>query len=209
MTCLCRRRNWPPANRPSVPRAARPVPPFSRRFCPAGATPETRGRGEAACFDHPGKRAWPPAGSAGVSCASSARLGSARKPGAHPALAAGSGRARIASQVDRADAFRQHPLTIPFAALLFWPLTALTAPCTVTLAAMTWKKPLSPVRRWRWRFLAGIGVSLVELGLWVWVIAYLVMRSRHEEVTRHGAERTIPQASRPPPWECSAALARG
>ena len=92
-------------------------------------------------------------------------------------MAAGSGRARVASQVTALTLFDSITLTIPFAALLFWPLTALTALCTVTLAAMTWRKPLSPVRRWRWRFLVGIGVSLVEMGLWIWLIAYLAIRA--------------------------------
>ena len=144
---------------------------------PPGATPETAAEGEAACFDHPAKRAIAVCQQCGRFVCQLCAVRFGAETWCPSCVAAGSGRARAASQVTALTLFDSIILTIPFAALLFWPLTALTAPCTVTLAAMTWKKPLSPVRRWRWRFLAGTGVSLVELGLWVWFIAYLVMRA--------------------------------
>ena len=146
---------------------------FSRS---AGATPEAAAAGEAACFDHPAKRAIAACQQCGRYVCQLCAVRFGAETWCPSCVAAGSGRARAASQATSLTLFDSVALTIPFAALLFWPLTALTAPCTVTLAAMTWKKPLSPVRRWRWRFLAGIGVSLVEFSFWAWFIAYLVMR---------------------------------
>ena len=142
---------------------------------PAGARPEAAAEGEAACFDHPGKRAVAACQQCGRFVCQLCAVGFG-ETWCPSCVAAGSGRARAASPATSLTLFDSIVLTIPFAALVFWPLTALTAPCTITLAAMTWKKPLSPVRRWRWRFLAGIGVSLLQLGLWVWAIGYLVAR---------------------------------
>ncbi|MGO9967538.1 MAG: B-box zinc finger protein [Bryobacteraceae bacterium] len=143
---------------------------------PAGARPEAAAEGEAACFDHPGKRAVAACQQCGRFVCQLCAVGFGGETWCPSCVAAGSGRARAASPATSLTLFDSIVLTIPFAALVFWPLTALTAPCTITLAAMTWKKPLSPVRRWRWRFLAGIGVSLLQLGLWVWAIGYLVAR---------------------------------
>jgi len=143
---------------------------------PADARPEAAAEGEAACYDHAGKRAVAACQQCGRFVCQLCAVRFGAETWCPSCVAAGSGRARAASQVASLTLFDSIALTIPFAALLFWPLTALTAPCTIALTAMTWKKPLSPVRRWRWRFLAGIGVSLVQLGFWVWLIAYLVAR---------------------------------
>ena len=143
---------------------------------PAGASPQAAAEGEAACFDHPGKRAVAACRQCGRFVCQLCAVGFGEETWCPSCVAAGSGRARVASQVTSLTLFDSIAFTIPLAAILFWPLTALTAPCTITLAAMTWKKPLSPVRRSHWRFLAGIGVSLVEAGLWLWAIAYLVAR---------------------------------
>jgi hypothetical protein len=143
---------------------------------PADARPAAAAEGEAACFDHPGKRAVAACQQCGRFVCQLCAVRFGAETWCPSCVAAGSGRARAASQVTSLTLFDSIALTIPFAALLFWPLTALTAPCTIALTAMTWKKPLSPLRRRRWRFLAGIGVSLVQLGLWVWLIAYLVAR---------------------------------
>jgi len=38
---------------------------------------------------------------------------------------------------------------------------------------MTWSRPLSLVRRNRWRFVAAILISLTEICMWILVIVYL------------------------------------
>jgi hypothetical protein len=43
---------------------------------------------------------------------------------------------------------------------------------------MKWKQPLSLVRRNRWRFVAGLGLSMAQAGLWVWFGWYLVAKIR-------------------------------
>jgi hypothetical protein len=47
------------------------------------------------------------------------------------------------------------------------------------LSALRWKKPLSPVRRNRWRFVVAIVVSLIEIGLMAWGIVYLIAAATH------------------------------
>ena len=144
---------------------------------PAAATPEIASEGEASCFDHPGKRAVAACCQCGRFVCQLCAVQFGADTWCPSCVAAGSGRARAASQTASLTLFDSIVLTIPVAAvLLLWPLTILTAPGTIALAVMTWKKPLSPVRRWRWRFLAGIGLSLLQLGGWAWAIAYLVAR---------------------------------
>jgi hypothetical protein len=70
-------------------------------------------------------------------------------------------------------------LAIPFALLLIWPLTLLSAPAVTALAVMKWKQPLSLVRRNRWRFVAGLVAGIGEGALWVWFISYLLAKARH------------------------------
>ena len=69
-------------------------------------------------------------------------------------------------------------LTIPFALLIIWPFTILSAPAVVALALMKWRSPLSLVRRNRWRFATGLVLALAQGGAWVWGIWYLVAKAR-------------------------------
>ena len=57
-------------------------------------------------------------------------------------------------------------------ALIFWPLTVLIGPGSVVFALMTWKRPLSLVRRSRWRFVLAILIGLAETIGWIWLILY-------------------------------------
>jgi hypothetical protein len=78
-------------------------------------------------------------------------------------------------------------LFIPFALLVIWPLTILSAPAVVALAIMKWKQPISLVRRNRWRFGVGLAVALVEGGLWILGIWYLVAQARRgPKIPPHG-----------------------
>jgi hypothetical protein len=69
-------------------------------------------------------------------------------------------------------------LILPLASLVFWPLTALTGPATVVFSLLKWRRPLSLVRRFRWRFVVAIAIGLSELGAWIWGILYFAARSK-------------------------------
>jgi len=61
---------------------------------------------------------------------------------------------------------------VPLASLIFWPLTIITGPGTVVFAAMTWKRPLSLVRKWRWRFVLAILIGMAETAGWIWLVIF-------------------------------------
>jgi len=139
---------------------------------------ETALEGEAACFDHPAKRAVAVCRHCGrfvcglcaielgdgVSCPTCLVKPRSKQPQANSA------EARML--------YDTWTLTIPFALLIFWPLTVLSAPAALALTVMKWKQPLSLVRRNRWRFVAGLGLSLAQGGLWLWLGWYLVAKAR-------------------------------
>jgi hypothetical protein len=139
---------------------------------------ETAMDGEAACFDHPGKRAV----SACQQCGRFVCQLCAVEFGGGiwcPSCVAGSrGKARPANAGASRTLWDTWALTIPFALLVFWPATILSAPAVVALALMKWKQPISLVRRNRWRFVVGLAVALAQGGLWLWLGWYLVTRAR-------------------------------
>lgn len=134
--------------------------------------------GEAACFDHPGKRAIAACRHCGrfvcglcavelgdgVSCPSCL----ANPPA--PAREADPGSARML--------YDTWALFLPFLLLAIWPFTILSAPAVIALALMKWKAPLSLVRRNRWRFAAGLGVAIVQGGLWAWFLWYVIAKAK-------------------------------
>jgi hypothetical protein len=63
-------------------------------------------------------------------------------------------------------------LTVPLASLIVWPVTLITAPGTVVFAAMRWKRPLSLVRKSRWRFVVASIIGAAMTVGWVWLIVY-------------------------------------
>ena len=139
---------------------------------------DSAAEGEATCFDHPAKRAAAvcrhcgrfvcglcaletPGGISCPSCFVNPRAG-ARPAAANPSVML----------------YDTWALVMPFGLLLFWPLTILSAPAALALVIMKWKKPLSLVRRNRWRFVAGLAVALAQGGLWLWFGWYLAAKIR-------------------------------
>jgi len=47
-------------------------------------------------------------------------------------------------------------------------VTPVTAPLALFLTVRNWNKPLSPVRRNRWRFVVGAGLAVLQLGMLAW-----------------------------------------
>jgi len=139
---------------------------------------ETALDGEAACFDHPGKRAV-------AACQQCGRfvcqLCAVEFGGGVwcPSCVANPGAKTRPVNADTARMlYDTWALFIPFGLLVIWPLTVLSAPAVIALAIMKWKQPLSLVRRNRWRFGMGLAVALVQGGLWVWLIVYLIAKAR-------------------------------
>ena len=60
--------------------------------------------------------------------------------------------------------------------LLMWPFTFLTAPAALYLALRYWKRPLSVVRRTRWRYIAAIAIALAQIAAWIFGVAFFVSR---------------------------------
>lgn len=57
-------------------------------------------------------------------------------------------------------------LSLAVLPLFFWPATILTAPTAIYYAVRHYRKPLSLVPRWRWRYYVGGLLGLAQLGGW-------------------------------------------
>jgi len=154
------------------------------RLFPAALAEATAARGEtalagdAACFDHPGKRAVSACQQCGRFVCQLCAVEFGSGVWCPSCVAASSGKARSVNSGTSRMLYDTWALFIPFALLVIWPLTILSAPAVVALAIMKWKQPISLVRRNRWRFGVGLAVALLEGGLWIWGIWYLVAAAR-------------------------------
>lgn len=146
----------------------------------APAPVEFAADGEAACFDHPGKRAVAACQQCGrfVCQLCAVEFGAATL--CPSCVAAGSGKAKAANLETSCVLYDSIALMLPLVSLLLWPFTLITAPGAVVFTLMKWRQPISLVRRNRWRFVMALLVGLVESGLWIWGAIYLVatIRSR-------------------------------
>jgi len=145
----------------------------------AAAAPEMALTGEAACFDHPGKRAVAACQHCGrfVCQLCSVEMGGVVY--CPSCVAAGAGQARAASADAPRTLYDSIAFTLPLASLIaMWPLTIAAAPASLVLSIAKWKQPLSLVRQRRWRFVAAIAISLVELLGWIGLVAAIVIGVR-------------------------------
>lgn len=140
--------------------------------------PETAAEGEAVCFDHPGKRAVASCGQCGRFVCRLCAVEFGDGVWCPSCVANASGKARQAKADTSRMLYDTWALAIPFALLIFWPLTVLSAPAVVALAIMKWKQPISLVRRNRWRFALGLLAAIAQAGAWVWFIWYAVAKAR-------------------------------
>ena len=102
-----------------------------------------------------------------------------RASGAPPAWPLPAAKPKPANSDTSRTLYDTWALATPFALLVIWPLTILSAPAVVALAIMKWKQPISLVRRNRggvsW---LGLAVALAQGGAWCWLIWYLVAKAR-------------------------------
>ncbi|MBZ5622635.1 MAG: B-box zinc finger protein [Acidobacteriia bacterium] len=130
--------------------------------------------GEAACFDHPAKRAVAACHQCGRYVCQLCSVEFGDQTWCPSCVAAGAGKARSANRETSMSLFDSTALILPLVSLLIYPLTIVAAPASLVLSVMKWSQPLSLVRRNRWRFVAAILVSLAEIAGWTLLIAYLV-----------------------------------
>jgi hypothetical protein len=142
------------------------------------AAPELALTGEAACYDHPGKRAVAACQQCGrfVCQLCSVELGGVIC--CPSCVAAGAGQAQAAKAEGQRTLYDSIALTLPLISLVMWPLTIATAPAAIVISISKWKQPLSLVRRTRWRFVAAIVISSMMLVGWVFLIAAIVIAMR-------------------------------
>jgi hypothetical protein len=152
---------------------------FPALLAPAAApTGETAGESEAVCFDHPRKRAAAACSQCGrfvcALCATEFR-GECWCP---QCLAAGVQKKRVTELENSRTLYDSIALglaTLP--ALLISP-TLLTAPATLLVSLIYWKKPLGLVRRWRWRMVLALVLALAEIGFWVTIVVVAAIAAR-------------------------------
>jgi len=130
--------------------------------------------GEAACFDHPGRRALAACQQCGRYVCRLCSVEFGDSVWCPSCVAAGAGEARRAHPDTFRNLFDSTALILPLASLLVYPFTVIAAPASIVLSVMKWSQPLSLVRRSRWRFVAAILISLGEIAGWTVLIAYLV-----------------------------------
>jgi hypothetical protein len=140
----------------------------------AVSTSEAAMEGEAACFDHPGRRAVAACHQCGRYVCGLCSVEFGGVVWCPTCVAYGAGAARSANPDTSRNLFDSTALILPLISLLIYPFTAIAAPASLVLTAMKWSQPLSLVRRNRWRFLAAVVISLAEIVGWTLLIAYLV-----------------------------------
>ena len=132
--------------------------------------------GDAACFDHPLKRAVAACRQCGrfVCPLCAVALGDATW--CPSCVAAGAGQARAANLESSRTLYDTVALATPLLSLLMWPFTVITGPGAIVFSIVKWRAPLSVVRRSRWRFVVAILIGLAEITAWIWGIAYFMLR---------------------------------
>src|SRR5271157_4388125 len=138
------------------------------------ALPEGAAEGEAACFDHPAKKAVAACQQCGRFVCQLCAVEFGAETWCPSCVAAGAGQAKAAHTETSRTLYDSIAFTLPLSSLILWPLTVVAAPAALAVTLMKWRQPLSIVRRFRWRFVAGAAVALVETGLWAWGLVYLV-----------------------------------
>ena len=134
---------------------------------------ETALEGEAACFDHPAKRAVAACQQCGRFVCQVCAVEFGEGTWCPSCVAAGAGKAKPANPENSRILYDSTTLIVPLVALLLWPVTLAAAPATVVLALMRWSRPLSLVRRYRWRFVLAILIALAEMAAWLFFLYYV------------------------------------
>ncbi len=144
----------------------------------APAIPESALDGEAACFDHPSKRAVAACHLCGRFVCALCSVEFDGQVWCPSCVAAGKGQRQAVYLEPSRTLYDSIALAAPLVSLIVWPLTLITGPGTLVFSAMRWKRPLSLVRKSRWRFVVASVIGLAETVGWVWLIVYWWERFR-------------------------------
>lgn len=139
---------------------------------------ETAMDGEAACFDHPGKRAVAACRHCGRFVCALCSVDFGNEVWCPSCVAGRAGAAQSANPETSRVLYDSIAVLVPWFSLMLWPITIITCPGTVVFSILKWRQPLSLVRRSRWRFLLAILTGLAATGGWVLAIGYLVLRPK-------------------------------
>jgi hypothetical protein len=145
---------------------------------PTAPLAELAAEGEASCYDHPAKRAIAACTQCGRFVCQLCSVEFAGAVWCPSCVASGAGAAREAKADTARDLYDSTALVLPLAALVFWPSVAIAAPASLVLTAIRWKRPISLVRRNRWRFVVAAIVSVLEIAGIVWFAIYLILRAK-------------------------------
>ena len=145
----------------------------------APVLPEVAIEGEASCFDHPAKRAVAACHQCGRFVCQLCSVEFGGQVWCPTCVAASRGKSQAVYLEPSRTLYDSIALSLPLVLLVvFWPLTLIAAPATLVFSAMRWNRPLSLVRKSRWRFVVGILVSLAETVAWIWLLIYWWQRFR-------------------------------
>jgi len=149
--------------------------PAAQRITPPVQT-ETALEGEAACFDHPGKRAIAACRHCGRFVCALCSVEFGEEVWCPSCVTARAGDAQTANPDTSRVLYDSIAVLAPWLSFAFWPVTIVTGPGTVVFSILKWNKPLSLVRRSRWRFVLAIATGLAETAGWVLGIGYVIAR---------------------------------
>ncbi|HTT64760.1 MAG TPA: hypothetical protein VMG35_23070 [Bryobacteraceae bacterium] len=148
-------------------------------YAPSGpAAAEAAEEGEATCFDHPAKRAVAACSRCGRFVCQLCEVEFKGAVWCPSCFTAGETQAKTPGFGNSRTLYDSTALIVAAAPLLVWPFTAISAPIALFLAVRYWNRPLSLVRRWRWRSALAAAVALCEIGAWIWGITYLLLKGR-------------------------------
>ena len=141
------------------------------------ALPEAALEGEAACYEHPAKRAVAACQQCGRFVCRLCSVDFGVEVWCPPCIATGAGKVLSAKRDNSRTLYDSIALLTPLTAFIVWPFTLIAAPISLVLSIVKWRAPLSLVRRNRWRFVAAILISLLQLAGWGFGIIYITIRA--------------------------------
>ena len=139
---------------------------------------EAAAEGESTCFDHPGKRAVEACSRCGRFVCQLCAVEFKGAIWCPSCFTAGESSTTKVEFENSRTLYDSIALTAALAPLLLWPFTLITAPVALFVAIRYWRRPMSLVRRWRWRSVLAALIALAEIGGWVWGIAYFALKAR-------------------------------
>jgi hypothetical protein len=139
---------------------------------------EAAAEGEATCFDHTGKRAVAVCSHCGRFVCQLCAVDFKGAVWCPTCFTAGDYQAQTREFENSRTLYDSTALIASLAPLLAWPFTLISGPVALFIALRYWNRPLSLVRRWRWRAALAAAIALCEIGGWAWGVTYLVLKAR-------------------------------